>query len=141
LKKIIFYRKLKNRLFQICVKKVSFLLMLFVLGILCTFALASHIYTGKYLMTEGAVSIDSLNNSEIRITVEADLVPDIVNENNIKWYVSADNVRRKAVIKEIHFDGEGGCDLVLQPKDNDKYKIEPVKKVYVIIMYGRNYVF
>ena len=92
-------------------------------------------------MTDGVVSTDSHNNSEIRITVEADLVSDIVKENNIKWYVSADNVRYKAVIKEIYFDEEGACHLILQPGDNEEYKIGSAKKVYVIIMYGRKYVF
>ncbi len=141
MRKVIFYRKIKNRLFQICVKKVSFLLILFVLGILCTFVLASNTYTGKYLMADGVVTTDSYNNFLIQITVEADLVSDIVKENNIKWYVSADNVHRAAVIKTIDFDEEGACNLVLQPRDNDKYKIGQGKKVYVLIMYGRKYVF
>jgi hypothetical protein len=103
--------------------------------------LASHTYTGRYLMADGVVSIDSSNSSEIRITVEADLVPDIVKENNIKWYVSADKVRYKAVIKEILYNEGGVCELILQPGDKGTSNINSVKKVFVIIMYGRNYVF
>ncbi len=141
MRKVILYRKFKNRLFQICVKKVSFLFILFVLALICTFVLARNTYTGRYLMADGVVSTDSLSNFQIRITVEAELVPDIVKENNIKWYVSADNVRHKAVIKEILYDEKGACDLILQPGDDDKFSIGFVKKVYVIIMYGRKYVF
>lgn len=141
MRKDVFYRKIKHRLFQICVKKVSFLLILFVLGILCTFVIASNTYTGKYLMADGVVTTDAHNNSFIHITVEADLVSDIVKENNIKWYVNADNVHRTAVIKEMDYKEEGACNLVLQPKDNDNYKIGQGNKVYVIIRYGRNYVF
>jgi hypothetical protein len=141
LKKDIFYKKLKHRLFQICVKKVSFLLILFVLGILCAYAIASNTYTGKYLMIDGVVRTDSHNNSEIRIKVDPKLVPGIEKEKNIKWYVSVDNIRRKAVLKEIYFDEEGACNLVLSPKDNDKYNIGADSKVYVILMYGRKYVF
>ncbi len=140
MRKGIFYRKIKNRLFQICVKKVTFLFILFVIAIICTFVLASHTYTGRYLMADGVVSTDSSNSSEIRITVEADLVPDIVKENNIKWYVSADKVRYKAVIKEILYNEGGVCELILQPGDKGKSNIDSVKKVFVIIMYGRNYV-
>lgn len=92
-------------------------------------------------MTDGVVSYDSLNNPEIQITVDADLIPDIEKENNIKWYVSANNIRRKAEIKEVQYNEQGACNLVLQPEDNDIYKMEPVKKVDVIIMYGRKYVF
>jgi hypothetical protein len=92
-------------------------------------------------MTDGVVSTDSHNNSEIQIAVEAALVSDIVKESNIKWYVGADNLRHKAVIKEIHYDEEGACNLVLQPGDNDKYKIGAIKKVNVIVMYGKKYLF
>ncbi len=136
-----FYRKLKNKLFQICVKNLSFLFILFVIAIICTFVLGRHIYTGRYLMTDGVVSTDSSNSSEIRIMVEADMVPDIVKENDIKWYVSADKVRYKAVIKEILYNEGGICELILQPGDKGKSNIDAVKKVFVIILYGRNYVF
>lgn len=141
MRKVILYRKFKNRLFQICVKKVSFLLILFVIALISTFVLASNTYTGRYLMADGVVSTDSLSNFQISITVEAELVPDIVKENNIKWYVSADNVRHKVLIKEILYDEKGACNLILQPVDDEKYSIGSVKKVYVIIMYGRKYVF
>lgn len=110
-------------------------------GILCAFVIASHTYTGKYFTTDGTVSTDSKNSAVIKITVDADLVPDIVHENNIKWYTSAENVRCKAVIKEIFTDKEGVYNLVLQPENHNKYKIESGKKVYVIVMYGRKYVF